>query len=69
MWGGRFADEPDPRIAPLLTSLPVDRHLLRWDLLGSLAHLTALADAGIAPVVEASAIGRALREMLAAAKS
>src|SRR3990170_1443111 len=67
MWGGRFADEPDPRIAPLLTSLPVDRHLLRWDLLGSLAHLTALADAGIAPVVEASAIGRALREMLAAA--
>lgn len=67
MWGGRFAAEPDPRIAPLLTSLPVDRHLLRWDLLGSLAHLTALADAGIAPVAEASAIGRALREILAAA--
>lgn len=67
MWGGRFADEPDPRIAPLLTSLPVDRHLLRWDLLGSLAHLTALAEAGIVPAAEASAIGRALRELLAAA--
>lgn len=64
MWGGRFADEPDPRIAPLLTSLPVDRHLLRWDLLGSLAHLTALAEAGVIPQDAAVALARALRQML-----
>ncbi|MGQ0569884.1 MAG: argininosuccinate lyase [Armatimonadota bacterium] len=64
MWGGRFADEPDPRIAPLLTSLPVDRHLLRWDLLGSLAHLTALTEAGVIPQDAAAALARALRQML-----
>lgn len=66
MWGGRFADGPDPRIGPLLTSLPVDRHLLRWDLLGSLAHLTVLCEAGIVPGSEAPAIGRVLLEMLKA---
>jgi argininosuccinate lyase len=65
MWGGRFGGEPDPRLLALLSSLPVDRHLLRWDLLGSLAHLTALAEAGVVPDAEAAAIGRGLRQMLA----
>lgn len=67
MWGGRFADAPDPRLASLLSSLPVDRHLLRWDLLGSLAHLTAFAEAGIIPRDDAVVIGRALRDLLAEA--
>jgi argininosuccinate lyase len=67
MWGGRFAEAPDPRVAPLLTALRVDRHLLRWDLLGSLAHLTTMAEAGVIPGAEAATIGRALREMLAEA--
>jgi argininosuccinate lyase len=65
MWGGRFAGDPDPQLMTLLTSLPVDRHLFRWDLLGSLAHLTVFAEAGIVPPPEAAAVGRALREMLA----
>jgi argininosuccinate lyase len=65
MWGGRFGDEPDPAVAPLLTSLPVDGHLLRCDLLGSLAHLTGIAEAGIAPADAAATLGRALRELLA----
>jgi argininosuccinate lyase len=64
MWGGRFQGEPDPLVAPLLTSLPVDRRLLRWDLLGSLAHLTGIAEAGVAPRDAAGAIGRALRQLL-----
>ncbi len=67
MWGGRFVEEPDPRVAALLTSLPVDRHLLRWDLLGSLAHVTSLAEAGVIPPLPAADLARALREMLAAA--
>jgi argininosuccinate lyase len=67
MWGGRFAEAPDPRISPLLTSLPVDRHLLRWDLLGSLAHLVTLAEAGVVPQAAAVDLGRALRQMLAEA--
>jgi len=67
MWGGRFAEAPDPRVAPLLGALRVDRHLLRWDLLGSLAHLTAMAEARVIPPPEAATIGRALRQMLAEA--
>jgi argininosuccinate lyase len=64
MWGGRFQDDPDPGVAPLLTSLPVDRHLLRWDLLGSLAHLTGIAEAGVVPPEAARTLGRTLRELL-----
>ncbi|MDR7544049.1 MAG: argininosuccinate lyase [Armatimonadota bacterium] len=67
MWGGRFAEAPDSRLASLLTALRTDRHLLRWDLLGSLAHLTTMAEAGVIPPTEAATIGRALREMLAEA--
>jgi len=65
MWGGRFTDRPDPRASLLLTSLPVDRALLRWDLLGSLAHLTALAAARVVPESAASALGGGLRKLLA----
>lgn len=69
MWGGRFRDPPDPRIGPLLTSLPVDRHLLRWDLLASLAHLISLAEAGVIPPSAAADLGRALRKMLEEAEA
>jgi argininosuccinate lyase len=69
MWGGRFTEAPDPRAAELLTSLPVDRHLLRWDLIGSLAHVTSLAEAGIIPAAVAADLARELREMLAAAEA
>ncbi|MDR7495596.1 MAG: argininosuccinate lyase [Armatimonadota bacterium] len=65
MWGGRFGEEPDPAVTPLLSALEVDAHLLRWDLLGSLAHLTSLAEAGVVPAEAAQALGRGLREMLA----
>ncbi len=64
MWGGRFADGPDPRATALLTSLPVDRHLLRWDLLGSLAHVVSLAEAGVIPRAAAADLTRALRDLL-----
>lgn len=64
MWGGRFADEPDPDAAVLLTSLPVDRHLLRWDLLGSLAHMVSMAEAGVIPPGAAADLSRELRNLL-----
>lgn len=64
MWGGRFTVEPDPRASALLASLPADRSLLRWDLLGSLAHVTALGEAGIIPPDAWAELARGLREML-----
>ncbi len=67
MWGGRFSVEPDPHATALLASLPVDRRLLRWDLLGSLAHVTALGEAGVIPRKAAGELAQGLRQMLAEA--
>lgn len=64
MWGGRFAAEPDARALALLMSLPVDRRLLRWDLLGSLAHVVALGEARVIPAAVAAALTAELRRML-----
>jgi argininosuccinate lyase len=64
MWGGRFRAAPHPRALELLGSLPVDGWLLRWDLLGSLAHVISLAEAGVIPQAVRQALVRGLREML-----
>ena len=69
MWGGRFRGRPDPRAAALLESLQIDRFqfLLRWDLLGSLAHLAALGEAHVIPREAHDRLAGALRRMLAEA--
>ncbi|MGH2403984.1 MAG: argininosuccinate lyase, partial [bacterium] len=67
MWGGRFAAAPDPKASALLASLPADRALLRWDLVGSLAHVIALAEARAVPEDAAARIAGELRTMLAEA--
>jgi argininosuccinate lyase len=64
MWGGRFAAEPDARALALLVSLPVDRRLLRWDLLGSLGHVIALGEARVIPTRAAADLAAELRRML-----
>jgi len=64
MWGGRFSAEPDARALALLVSLPVDRRLLRWDLLGSLGHVIALGEANIIPSRAAADIAAELGRML-----
>ncbi len=64
MWGGRFASEPDARAFALLASLPVDRTLLRWDLLGSLAHVITLGEARVIPLQAAADLTKELRYML-----
>jgi len=65
MWGGRFSEPLDPDVLAYTSSLSVDRRLLRWDLLGSIAHARMLGDRGIIPKSDAGAIVRGLREMLA----
>ncbi|MDR7483259.1 MAG: argininosuccinate lyase [Armatimonadota bacterium] len=67
MWGGRFRATPEPRVLELLSSLPVDRWLLRWDLLGSLAHVVSLGEAGVIPPAVRDALAGGLRALLAEA--
>lgn len=64
LWGGRFREPLSPRVLDLLTSLGVDRHLLRWDLLGSLAHVISMAEAGAIPAEAARELVRELRAMV-----
>jgi argininosuccinate lyase len=42
LWGGRFSKPLDERALRYTTSLPVDRRLFEWDVLGSIAHARML---------------------------
>ncbi len=47
LWGGRFAEENDPRVADFTRSVELDRELAAEDLLGSIAHVRGLGRAGL----------------------
>ena len=47
MWGGRFDDEPDPRMADFTRSIEVDAELALDDIAGSIAHVRGLGRAGL----------------------
>ncbi len=64
LWGGRFREPLSPRAMELLTSLGVDRHLLRWDLMGSLAHVVSMAEADAIPIAAARELIQELRAMV-----
>src|SRR5687768_24411 len=42
LWGGRFEEENDPRVADFTRSIEIDRELADDDLLGSIAHVRGL---------------------------
>lgn len=65
MWGGRFAEPLDPDLLAFTSSFDVDRRLLRWDVLASIAHATALGEAGVVARGDAEAIVAGLRHLLA----
>jgi argininosuccinate lyase len=48
LWGGRF-DEPTDETVWAFTTSPADRRMLEVDVVGSIAHVTALGGAGILP--------------------
>ncbi|HXF83621.1 MAG TPA: argininosuccinate lyase, partial [bacterium] len=64
MWGGRFGEPPDPRLLAFTASLSVDRRLLRWDAIASIAHALTLRDAGLLTAADAEAIIGGLRHIL-----
>jgi len=47
LWGGRFAEENDQRVADYTRSIEVDRELAADDLAGSIAHVRGLGRAGL----------------------
>src|SRR5215207_1945230 len=47
VWGGRFGEASDERVAAFTRSIDVDRELAADDLAGSIAHVRGLARAGL----------------------
>jgi argininosuccinate lyase len=61
-WSGRFAEAPDKAFLAFSSSLAEDALLVREDVLGSLAHVTTLRDAGVVTAGEHDVIARGLRQ-------
>jgi argininosuccinate lyase len=47
LWGGRFSEENDRRVADFTRSIDLDRELAADDIAGSIAHVHGLARAGL----------------------
>jgi argininosuccinate lyase len=56
LWGGRFSKPLDERALRYTTSLPVDRRLFEWDVLGSIAHARMLGRQNIIARADAEAL-------------
>ncbi len=63
LWGGRFAQGPDPRFWALNASLSVDRRLGRYDARASRAWAHALGQAGVLTPEEVAALDRGLQRI------
>lgn len=60
LWGGRFGDGPDARMADFTRSIEVDSELALDDIAGSIAHVRGLARAGLVTAEEALALEEGL---------
>jgi argininosuccinate lyase len=56
VWGGRFGEENDERVADFTRSIEVDRELAADDIVGSIAHVRGLARAGLLDDAELEAL-------------
>jgi len=64
LWGGRFSKPLDERALRYTTSLPVDRRLFEWDVLGSIAHARMLGRQDIISRADAAALVAGLLGLL-----
>ncbi len=64
MWGGRFEETLDPQILDFTSSFSIDRRLLRWDIIASIAHATMLGEVGIISTADARVLADGLRGIL-----
>ncbi|PKN04165.1 MAG: argininosuccinate lyase, partial [Deltaproteobacteria bacterium HGW-Deltaproteobacteria-9] len=63
-WAGRFEQDTAKSVERFTCSLHYDSRLCRYDIEGSIAHATMLADSGIIARKEAAAIVRGLKSIL-----
>jgi argininosuccinate lyase len=63
-WAGRFGEATAKSVEKFTGSLHYDQRLYRYDIEGSIAHATMLADSGIIARKEAAAIIRGLKGIL-----
>jgi argininosuccinate lyase len=56
VWGGRFGEENDERVADFTRSIDIDRELAADDIAGSIAHVRSLARAGLLTEAELGAL-------------
>jgi argininosuccinate lyase len=56
LWGGRFSEENDERVAAFTRSVGLDRELAADDLTGSIAHVRGLGRAGLLTTDEIDAL-------------
>jgi argininosuccinate lyase len=64
LWGGRFSKPLDERALHYTTSLPVDRRLFEWDVLGSIAHARMLGRQNIIAATDAQSLTAGLVGLL-----
>ena len=63
LWGGRFDDEPDARMAYFTRSIDVDAELAVDDIAGSIAHVRGLGRAGLLTEEEVRVLERGLASL------
>jgi argininosuccinate lyase len=66
LWGGRFGEENDRRVADFTRSVELDRDLAIDDIAGSIAHVRGLGRAGLLTDVEVAELIAGLQDLEAA---
>jgi argininosuccinate lyase len=64
LWGGRFSTGLNERALRYTTSLPVDRRVFEWDVLGSIAHARMLGRIGVLSQADTTALVDGLTQLL-----
>src|SRR5262245_16573010 len=63
LWGGRFSEENDERVAEFTRSVELDRELAADDIAGSIAHVRGLGRAGLLTDDEGDALVGGLTDL------
>lgn len=63
LWSGRFSDSPEEAVKEFTESISFDKRLYKYDIKGSIAHVTMLADSGIIPSADSEIIQKSLKEI------